>query len=52
MNILFINLASHDGLLACVTEDSVISKRDIDHRIGDHELIPLVEDVIKEAGWT
>ena len=49
MQCFFINIASHDGLLACVTEDAVISSETVDHRIGDHELLPLVEKVIAEA---
>lgn len=26
--------------------------RAIDHRIGDHELVPLIEEVLQETGWT
>ena len=51
MHCLFLDLASHHGLLACVTEDAVRASRAVDHRIGDHELVPLIETVLKEAGW-
>jgi tRNA threonylcarbamoyl adenosine modification protein YeaZ len=52
MRVLFIDLASHSGLLACVTEESVIASEPVDHRIGDHELIPLLEKVLKRAQWS
>ncbi len=51
MRCLFIDLASHDALLACVTERRVSSSRSVHSRIGDHELIPLVESLLSEAGW-
>ncbi|MBI1934192.1 hypothetical protein HYS30_00845 [Candidatus Peregrinibacteria bacterium] len=52
MRILFLNVASHSGLLACSTEERVLVQRAIDHRIGDHELVPLIEDTLHEAGWS
>lgn len=48
---LFIDLASHDGLLACVDEKSVLASQAVDRRIGDHELLPLFERVVQAAGW-
>ncbi|MBI2117390.1 hypothetical protein HYT95_00675 [Candidatus Peregrinibacteria bacterium] len=52
MRILFLDITSHDGLLACVTEERVLASRPIDHRVGDHELVPLIEDVLHEAVWS
>ena len=52
MHTLFLDIASHEGLLACSTEERVLAHRAIDHRIGDHELVPLMEDVLREAGWS
>ncbi|MDD5103001.1 MAG: hypothetical protein PHX93_01225 [Candidatus Peribacteraceae bacterium] len=51
MRCLFVDLASHSGLLACVTEERVIASEDSDHRVGDHELIPLFEKTLQAAGW-
>lgn len=52
MNILFLDVASHSGLLACVTGERVTVPRTIDRHLGDHELMPLIEEVVKESGWT
>ena len=52
MHTLFLDLASHNGFLAAVTADAVVASHAVDHRIGDHELIPLIETVLSEAGWT
>ncbi len=51
VRILYIDLASHHGLLACIEEDRVIASEHVDHRIGDHELIPLFERLLGVAGW-
>lgn len=51
MHCLFLDLASHDGCLACVTEGWVLASENVDHRIGDHELIPLFERTLDTAGW-
>ena len=48
---LFINLASHDGLLACSDSQSVVASEPINHRIGDQELIPLLKKTLDVAGW-
>ncbi len=52
MHTFFLNLASHSGILACVTDDRVVSSFAVDHRIDDAALVPHVEAVIKEAGWS
>lgn len=52
MNALFLDLASYAGLLACVTEKEVIASEPVDHRIGDHELVPLLEAVLGRAKWS
>ena len=51
MRILFLDIASHTGLLACVQDDGVRSIRVIDQRIRDHELVMLAEESLAEAGW-
>lgn len=51
VRILYIDLASHHGLLACIEEDRVVASEHVDHRIGDHELIPLFERLLGVAGW-
>lgn len=51
MRALFLDIASHTGLLACVQDDGVRSIRMIDQRIRDHELVMLAEESLAEAGW-
>jgi len=51
MHYIFIDIASHNGLIACVNEKGVIALREVSTRIRDHELIPLVEECLKESGW-
>ncbi len=46
-----IDIASHDGHLACVEGADVRSIRNVG-RVTDTELIPLTETVLQEAGWT
>ncbi|MBI3331541.1 tRNA (adenosine(37)-N6)-threonylcarbamoyltransferase complex dimerization subunit type 1 TsaB, partial [Candidatus Peregrinibacteria bacterium] len=52
MNCLFFDLASHNGLLACVKDDAMIASKLVDHRLDDHELVPAVEKLLRDAGWT
>ncbi len=58
MNILFLDLASNShtpnqgACIACVSEKKTESIRFIDHRIGDAGLMPLLDEVLQEAGWT
>lgn len=52
MKCLFVDLASHDALLACVTEEEVVASESVHARISDAELIPMTEAVLKKAGWT
>src|SRR3989338_8401896 len=51
MRTFFIDLASHDGHLACVTDHTVVTSASVDRRIGDHELVSLYEKVLSDAGW-
>lgn len=51
MRTLFLDLASHHGLLACIEDDAISASEPVDHRIGDHELIPLFEKTLQTAGW-
>ena len=52
MRTLFLDLASHSGLLACVTDNTVIASEPVDHRISDHELMPLLEGILRRAKWS
>ncbi|MCA9370371.1 MAG: tRNA (adenosine(37)-N6)-threonylcarbamoyltransferase complex dimerization subunit type 1 TsaB [Candidatus Peregrinibacteria bacterium] len=52
MHILFLDLASHDALIACCTDESVVAFESVHARISDAELIPMVESVLQKAGWT
>ncbi|MEI8230832.1 MAG: tRNA (adenosine(37)-N6)-threonylcarbamoyltransferase complex dimerization subunit type 1 TsaB [Candidatus Peregrinibacteria bacterium] len=51
MNILFLDLGSSTGCIACVQEDSVASMQTIGHRTSDETLLPAIEETLKEAGW-
>ena len=57
MRILFLDLASNSQTLgqgaciACVSDGKTESIRFIDHRIGDDGLMPMIDTVMKEAGW-
>src|SRR3989344_5585374 len=52
MKCLFLDIASHDGLLALVTEQEVIAYRAVHNRVPDHELIPLMEELLRQGGWS
>ncbi len=52
MKCLFLNLASHKSLLACVGEESIVASQDVTTRIRDDELLALVEKLLEEGGWT
>ena len=52
MKCLFLDLASHDALLACVAEHKTIAHTSVHARIGDDELLPMIEQTLKEAGWS
>jgi tRNA threonylcarbamoyl adenosine modification protein YeaZ len=52
MHCLFLNLASHSGLLACVTDARVTASEGVDHRLGDHELLPRIQRMLGAAGWS
>ena len=51
MNVLFLDIASHQGLIACVSDDAVIESMPVDHRIDDAQLIPTIESTLKKAKW-
>ncbi len=52
MHALFLDLASNNGTIACVTDDRVISSFAAGHRIDDAALVPHVEDLLKKAEWS
>ena len=47
---LFIDIASHDAVIACI-DQTIISQQSAHHRIRDDELVSLIEEVLKDAGW-
>lgn len=51
MNILYLDVASHAGTLACVTKEKTVAIETIDHRIDDAELVKRIESIIGKAGW-
>lgn len=58
MRTLFLDLASHSqqpnqgACIACVSNTQTHVIQFVDHRIGDEQLLPLLNNVLKEAGWT
>lgn len=52
MKTLFLDLASHDALIACVDDASTVAFESVHARIGDHELLPMTEKVLASAGWS
>ncbi len=52
MRTLFLNLASHDGLVACVSDTAVVASCSIGHRVDDREFTEQIEKVLDNAGWT
>lgn len=50
MNILSINLASHEGHIAVCSDTSMLAWSDCDHRLSDADLIPLLEKTLENAG--
>lgn len=50
MKTLFLDIASHTSVVACVA-DSVCGVVESSDRIGDAQLIPMVESALKAAGW-
>ncbi|MDD4319094.1 MAG: tRNA (adenosine(37)-N6)-threonylcarbamoyltransferase complex dimerization subunit type 1 TsaB [Candidatus Peribacteraceae bacterium] len=52
MRTLFIDLASHQGLLACIDGEKVRASTPVDHRISDAELMPLLNEVLQAASWS
>lgn len=51
VNIFFLNIASREGMVACVTPERVISSRVADTKISDADLPGLMKDAWGEAGW-
>ncbi len=52
MKALFLDLAHHDGSVACVTAQETIVRRAVDRRLRDDGLVPLINEVLQEANWT
>ena len=52
MRCIFLDIASHDGFIALISEKEIIASREVATRIRDHELVPLVEELLNKAGWS
>jgi tRNA threonylcarbamoyl adenosine modification protein YeaZ len=52
MNCLFLDIASHDGILACSDENSVKSSVDLGSAVDDGRLVTEAENLLKEASWS
>jgi len=52
MNYLFLDIASHEGIIACANDTSVVASHACTNRLSDHELIPCVEKMLKQANWS
>jgi tRNA threonylcarbamoyladenosine biosynthesis protein TsaB len=52
MRILFLDLASHASCIALVDADRVVAEIAVDHRVSDHEVLPLLDQLLAKAGWT
>lgn len=52
MKCLFLDPASNIGALSCVADGKSVVFAEMDKRITDSQIVPLVENTMKEAGWT
>lgn len=52
MRILFCDSASHEGMLACVTDDKVSALESVDHRIDDADLISRIKNMLMSVTWS
>ena len=48
MQILYIDIASHDGLIAVCKDDSVITSKALNNRVSDAEIIAIVEKMVPD----
>lgn len=51
MRTFFIDLASHEGAMACIDSDQARSVLAVDHRSADHELIDHFDRCLSQAHW-
>ena len=49
---LFLDIASHQGCIACADDMSTVASVPCTSRIADHDLIALIEQVLKQAAWS
>jgi len=52
VKIFFLDLASHEGTLACIADGAAVHVMPVDHRIDDALLTGLIEQTLKDAGWS
>lgn len=50
MHTLFLDVASHAGLLALVHEKKIIASLPVDHRLSDHEVLPRIDELLRRGG--
>lgn len=51
MNVFFLNIASREGMVACVADGRVLSSRVADTKVSDADLPGLLKQAWGEAGW-
>ncbi len=51
MKYLYLDIASHHGLIACIENDQLVQSQQVDHRISDTDLVQKVEQVLGAVGW-
>ncbi|MFA5799774.1 MAG: tRNA (adenosine(37)-N6)-threonylcarbamoyltransferase complex dimerization subunit type 1 TsaB [Candidatus Peribacteraceae bacterium] len=52
MKVFFLDLASHEKLFALATENQTVRSVKIDDHTDESGLLPKIEALLKEAGWT
>jgi len=52
MRVLFLDLASHAGTIACVDDSRTVVILPVDHRLQDNQLLPALEETLAKAGWS
>jgi len=51
VNTLFLDIASHTATVACADATAAMALQSTEERVGDNNLIPMVESVLQEAEW-
>ena len=51
MNTLFFDIASSKPIFTCCNSDSILSMVEREGRVGDHQLVELIDQVLADAKW-